>query len=248
MVQQAQNNLIRYGLIGFPLNHSFSPQYFQEKFKRENRKDCVYELFPLKKIEEFKNIQHPQGLNVTIPYKTTIIPFLDELDETAAEIGAVNCIQFKNGKSKGFNTDYLALIELFSEYQLKPDQKALIFGTGGASKAIQKALKFHQIPFKVISRDKNHDLTYDDLTKDLMTEYSILINCTPVGMFPHINEMIPIPTAFLNKNHFVFDLIYNPQKTLLLQQAEEKGCHIENGLKMLYLQAEWSWKIWNDKA
>ncbi|MDK2979250.1 MAG: shikimate dehydrogenase [Bacteroidales bacterium] len=245
-----------YGLMGKKLEHSFSPKFFQQKFKHEKIKDATYQLYPLQSIQEFnaliQNNPKLSGLNVTIPYKTDIIPYLDKITSAAKEIGAVNTIKFessfKNLQLVGYNTDYLGFIESLKPL-LKPyHAKALVLGTGGSSKAVQYALNQLKINYLMVSRnpDKQNQIDYSMLTKDLMAEYKIIINTTPVGMFPYTGQKPDIPYFFLTRKHLLYDLIYNPGKTLFLQEGEKKGCLIKNGLEMLKIQAEYSWKIWNN--
>lgn len=245
-----------YGLIGKKLEHSFSPNFFQQKFKLENIKDANYQLYPLQSIQEFnlliQNNPNLSGLNVTIPYKTDIIPYLDKITSAAKEIRAVNTIKFESSLKSlqliGYNTDYIGFIESLKPF-LKPyHSKALVLGTGGSSKAVQYALKQLNINFLMVSRNPIHQnqIDYSMLTKDLITEYKIIINTTPVGMFPNTEQKPNIPYSFLTPKHLLYDLIYNPEKTLFLQEGEKKGCQIKNGLEMLNIQAEYSWKIWNN--
>lgn len=241
----------QYGLIGFPLSHSFSPSYFKAKFEREKIANCHYDLFPLKKIEDFSALLEVQknlsGLNVTIPYKEEIIPYLDEMDEIAKSVGAVNTIQFENGKLKGYNTDVIGFQESLSGIVQDFHTKALILGTGGAAKAIAYALDQMNIRYIFISRHPNNEneISYEYLTEKVLNKFLLIINTTPLGMSPDINISPLQNTQLLSKNHLVFDLIYNPEKTLLLQQAAQQGANIKNGQEMLELQAEASWDIWN---
>jgi shikimate dehydrogenase len=238
-----------YGLIGYPLTHSFSKKFFSEKFKRQNIANCLYENFELSSVDELPSLllneKNLRGLNVTIPYKKSVIPFLDELDETAAAIGAVNCIDLRFGKKTGFNTDAYGFAQSVAD-QMNQHQQALIFGTGGSSAAIQYALRKTGKYFKLVSRNKSENtITYSELTEEVVSSHTFLINCTPVGMFPHVNETLPIPFQFIGSNHFVVDLVYNPEKTLLLQRCETQGAICRNGFSMLQWQAEKSWEIWN---
>ncbi|MBR5373234.1 MAG: shikimate dehydrogenase [Paludibacteraceae bacterium] len=243
----------RYGLIGKILVHSFSKNYFTEKFSREGI-DARYDLFELPTIEEFPKLLETEGLhglNVTIPYKEVVMPYLDELDDTAREIGAVNTIQFskKGGKThlKGFNTDAIGF-----ETSLKPllqpqHQKALVLGTGGASKAILYILKKLGIEPQLVSRQKREGmLTYEELGKEIVASHKLIVNCTPAGTFPKVDERPPFPTELLSDEHLVYDLIYNPEETLLCRLAKERGARTKNGLEMLHGQAVAAWKIWND--
>ncbi len=242
-----------FGLIGYPLSHSFSKKYFGEKFEKEGIQNCRYELFPLKSIDLFQELwdSHPDlvGLNVTIPYKQLVIPFLDELDEAAEEVGAVNTIRKKDGKLKGFNTDIYgfeqSLLHLFEQKNDKPE-KALVLGTGGAAKAVIYVLKKLNIDSRTVSRDSDKGyFTYDDLNDQIIGEYRLIINTTPLGMSPNINNLPLIPYPSLGPEHFLFDLVYNPAITAFLAKGKYAGAAISNGLEMLYLQAEKAWDIWN---
>lgn len=242
-----------YGLIGLTISHSFSKTYFEEKFFREGLRDCRYELFPLQKVEDieklFEENKDLMGLNVTIPYKESVIKHLDEVYPVAKFIGAVNVIKIRDGKRIGFNTDSDAFYETASAWlSEKHNLQALILGTGGSSKAVQKALKKMEIPYKVVSRTKGQgDYTYEDLKKEpaILHKSMLLINTTPLGMHPNTDAMPPIDYDQIGKEHYVYDLIYNPARTLFLQKAEMRGARIKNGLEMLYVQAEKSWEIWN---
>jgi shikimate dehydrogenase len=241
----------QFGLIGYPLSHSFSKGYFAAKFAKENIVDCKYDIFPLEKIGDFVGLCNTHknlvGLNVTIPYKEKIIPFLDELDETAANIGAVNTIKFNNGKKIGYNSDCYGF-----EMSLKPLLKshhtqALILGTGGASKAVEYVLKKLGIDYQYVSRTKNDNaISYDELltTHDLRLT-TLIINCSPIGMYPNIHDAPAIPYQFITDKHLLYDLIYNPEETQFLKEGKERGAQTKNGLEMLHLQAERSWQIWN---
>lgn len=242
-----------YGLIGATLSHSFSKTYFDEKFFRDGLRDHRYELFPIAKIDEIECILRETkglaGLNVTIPYKEQVIKYLDELDPVAKEIGAVNVIRIRDGKLKGFNTDAVAFLETLSKWLPEGQPvEALILGTGGSSKAVCDALSKLGINYKTVSRDrKKGNYNYDDLRKDkeIISTHLLLINTTPLGMSPETNGMPPIPYEQIGPEHFVYDLIYNPARTIFLQKAEMKGASIKNGLEMLQFQAEKSWGIWN---
>lgn len=241
-------NFKYFGLIGEKLTHSFSKKYFSEKFEKENIQNASYDLYELPKIHDFPILLNQKtfsGLNVTIPYKTLVMEYLDEIDNTAAEIGAVNTIKFLNGKTKGYNTDVLGSYkEIKTLIGRKKVNNALILGSGGASKAIQHCLKTMQIPYKIVSR-KNGDLLYQDLSKNDVRNSRLIINCTPLGTFPKINEAPDIPYEFLTDKHLLFDLVYNPEKSLFLAHGEAKNAQILNGYSMLVEQAEASWKIWN---
>lgn len=243
-----------FGLIGKKLTHSFSKKYFTEKFERENIKQVVYELFELPNIDEFPqlidNQENLKGLNVTIPYKLEVLPFLHEIDPAAERIGAVNVIKVQeNKKLKGYNSDYYGFkfsLEKFLAGNTKV--KALILGTGGASKAVKVALEDLDIPYRYVSRysEKNNILTYKQLDEDVFSSYHLIINTTPLGMYPFIETCPEIPYHLLGKNHYLYDLVYNPENTLFMQKGAENGAKVKNGLEMLYLQAEKSWEIWNE--
>lgn len=244
-----------FGLIGFPLNHSKSKEYFTSRFEKDHLQDCRYENFEIRDVSELRDLlsYYPdiEGLNVTIPHKTNIIEILDETDPVASAIGAVNCLKInrKNGKVgiTGYNTDASAF-----KKSLKPllDDfigKALILGTGGSSRAVSFALKELKIEHLFVSRNKSQSQTiiYKDIDARLLSEYKLIINCTPSGMFPSNNSFPDLPYSALNGEHILFDLVYNPEETLFLLQGKRHGSKIKNGLEMLILQAEASWKIWN---
>jgi shikimate dehydrogenase len=239
-----------FGLIGHPLAQSFSKKYFSEKFLAEGIENARYDLYELHHITQFpllvQSTPDLRGLNVTIPYKQAIIPYLDSLDGEAKKIGACNCILFEGRELLGFNTDAPAF-----ENSLKPllcthHQRALILGTGGASKAVQYVLKKLNIEYKVVSRAKKDGcVVYEDLTKDIMDEYLLIINTTPLGSYPKVDTMPDIPFQFITSEHYLYDLVYNPEVTLFLQKGRERGAIIKNGYDMLVGQAELSWQIWN---
>lgn len=243
-----------FGLIGQTVSHSFSKAYFDEKFFRDGLRDHRYELFPLGAINEVEeliaNTKGLTGLNVTLPYKEKVIQYLDVIDAAAKEIGAVNVIKIEEGKLKGYNTDSAAFYETLERWLPKGTVfKALVLGSGGSSKAVQEALRKLKIDLKVVSREEGKaDLTYEQLTQDdkkIMSECNLIINTTPLGMHPKTETMAPISMENIGKQHFVYDLIYNPARTLFLQRAEMHGATIKNGLEMLHVQAEKSWEIWN---
>ena len=243
----------KYGLIGLPLLHSFSKIYFTDKFEKEGI-DASYGLYALQDISEFlvlKNKVGLCGLNVTIPYKEKIIPFLDELDETAAEIGAVNVIQFihRDGtlRFKGFNSDAIGFEKSITPYLKPSHKKALILGTGGASKAINYVLQKKGIETTFVSRTpKPGVLTYSQLNKEILFDNLLIINASPVGMYPHMAECPAIPYQFLTPNHLLFDVVYNPYETLFLNRGKEMGAIVLNGENMLVGQAKAAWEIWNN--
>ncbi|MDP4240289.1 MAG: shikimate dehydrogenase [Bacteroidota bacterium] len=244
----------KFGLIGLPLVHSFSRNYFTTKFEREGI-DASYELFELKDIEELTAlIKTPDlcGLNVTIPYKEKVIAFLDELDETASEIGAVNVIKFIRSKEtlrlKGYNSDAIGFETSLLPVLTAHHKKALILGTGGASKAIDYVLRKQGIETTFVSRtSKPGMLTYSQLNKDLLSDNLLIVNASPVGTFPHQDECPAIPYQFLTAGHVLFDVVYNPAETLFLRKGREKGAVGLNGEGMLTGQAIAAWEIWNAK-
>ncbi|MCU0421039.1 MAG: shikimate dehydrogenase [Cyclobacteriaceae bacterium] len=243
----------RFGLIGSVVSHSFSKSYFDEKFFREGLRDHHYELYALDSVDELKKLlqENPElcGLNVTIPYKEKVISLLNDIDADAKNIGAVNVIQIRNGKLKGFNTDSDAFLETISKWlPAESAMTALILGTGGSSKAVQQALKKLHVSFKTVSREAAHgNFTYPDLEKgDVLAAHKLVINTTPLGMNPDTKSFPPIPYEQLTPDHYVYDLIYNPARTQFLQKAEMRGATIKNGLEMLHVQAEKSWAIWNN--
>ena len=246
----------RFGLIGHPLGHSFSKAYFTEKFKKEGL-ICEYLNFDIEKISLIKQViaDHPdlKGLNVTIPYKEAILPYLDELDAEAAEVGAVNTVKvFPNGRLKGYNTDILGIratlrtaLRQCGNHDEAMANPALILGTGGASKAVQYVLRKNTIPFHVVSRTLGKgDFTYKELNPENIKEHKLIINATPVGMAPHIEEAPSLPYEGITPQHILFDLIYNPEETLFLKHGRQHGANTINGLAMLHAQAEASWSIW----
>jgi len=240
-----------YGLIGYPLGHSFSKKYFTEKFAREGIADARFDLFPLPDIAGFPALlaAHPdlRGLSVTIPHKASVMPYLDELDETARVVGAVNCIRIDNGRLKGFNTDVAGFEQsLEGMWQAAGGKTALILGSGGASKAVAYVLKKRGIPFRFVSRNAEGEnrISYDDFHQLAPDSYFLIVNTTPLGTWPDVNNCPDVPFGQLTSKHLVYDLVYNPPETLLLQRAGARGCSVKNGLEMLQLQAEAAWKIW----
>lgn len=240
-----------FGLIGYPLSHSFSKKYFTQKFEREGLAGCIYENFPIPSVDELKTILKTpglEGLNVTIPYKESVLSYLHEVSDDVSKIKACNCIRIRNGKLTGFNTDIFGFEHSLRKI-LNPEihKKALILGTGGSAKAVRFVLTSMGIPFKKVSRKPKADqFSYEQLTGDLMAAYQVIINTTPLGMFPNIIEAPQIPYQFLSSNHLLFDLLYNPEKTLFLKKGEDRGAQIRNGYDMLVLQAEENWRIWNE--
>ncbi|GAB3541136.1 shikimate dehydrogenase [Pontibacter brevis] len=241
----------KFGLIGKKLGHSFSKKYFTEKFEREGIQDAQYELYELPEARELKLLlqQEPElvGLNVTVPYKEDVIPLLDELDEAAAKIGAVNTIRISEGKTKGFNTDYIGFKSTLEEFYPEAERKqALVLGTGGAAKAVWAALDALQVPFRSVSRNPAaQELSYGQLTPDLLQDYNLIINTTPLGMHPHTESLPELPYEALTEQHYLYDLVYNPEQTLFLEKGAIVGAQVHNGLNMLYRQADAAWSIWN---
>ncbi|HMU97269.1 MAG TPA: shikimate dehydrogenase [Chitinophagales bacterium] len=240
----------QFGLIGYPLSHSFSKGYFAEKFKNENITDAHYDTFPLENIHLIEQLFNEKpnlfGLNVTIPYKQQVIPFLDSLDEAAAKIGAVNTIKFIDGKKIGYNSDVYGFEMSLKPLLEKHHNFALILGTGGASKAVEYVLEQLNINFQYVSRTKSKQtITYQEIDEQLMNKSTVIINTSPIGMYPNIETAPEIPYQFISVQHLLYDLVYNPEVTLFLKKGIEKGAKTKNGLEMLHLQAERSWEIWN---
>lgn len=241
-----------YGLIGYPLGHSFSKKYFTEKFAQIGIADNnAYELFELPDIQAFPQLIESQpnlkGLNVTIPHKQAVMPFLDGLDASAEKVGAVNVIKIgEGGKLIGYNSDYYGFKTSLEEFiPAAASLKALVLGNGGAAKAVIAALNDLSIPYKIVSRTKSDDaLEYGDLAAEI-GNYQLIINSSPVGTYPKADLCPDIPYGQLTANHYLYDLVYNPVQTLFLQKGEEQGAKTHNGLKMLHLQAEKAWEIWN---
>jgi shikimate dehydrogenase len=262
---QTQLMMKQLGLIGYPLGHSFSKKYFTQKFDNQGISDSWhYELYAIDDIEKLYDILNPEarfklvGLNVTIPYKTAVLPFLDAIDPDAAAIGAVNCIKISWGKDSGiphltgYNTDVFgfekSLLNLLGGI-VPEGLQGLILGTGGAAKAVAYVLKKQNIPFKYVSRTGSGDvLAYEDLDKNMMDTHRLIVNSTPLGTMPNVEGVVPLPFEFIDNQHFIFDLIYNPEKTRLMSLAEERGAKVGNGLEMLIEQAERGWQIWNDDS
>lgn len=246
----------RFGLIGFPLSHSFSARYFAEKFKNENITDAIYENFAIDSIEKIPEIleKYPdlEGLNVTIPYKEKIIPYLDDLDKSAKVVEAVNTIKFirnEGGKTilVGYNTDIYGIQGVLQNYLTCHHKRALILGTGGASKAVAYILRKLAVHCDLISRRKTENIykTYEELTAEDIKDVQLIINTTPLGMYPDVNAAPEIPYESIFNHHVLFDLIYNPEETVFLAKGKAMGATTVNGMEMLKMQAEKSWKIWN---
>lgn len=250
----------KYGLIGYPLSHSFSKKYFTEKFEKENISDCEYNLYPIDNIDQLPQLiaDNPAlcGLNITIPYKESVIPYLDELDETAKAVGAVNCIkivsgtEYKVSRLIGFNTDVYGFRQSIKPFLEIQHERALILGTGGASKAVAFVLKEIGIECFFVSRNKEQDsgnkiFLYEELTDYIISAFKLIVNTTPLGMYPNVNVAPEIPYQSLLPSHLLYDLVYNPAETEFLKRGKLQGASTVNGLSMLHLQAEEAWTIWN---
>ncbi len=243
----------RYGLVGYPLGHSFSRDYFMDKFRKEGI-DAIYDNFPLKGLSGFRRLPERfpglEGLNITIPYKSRVIELLDETDERAADAGAVNVVKIteKGGHSffKGYNTDIdgfvLSLLPLLGDSR----GKALVLGTGGASLAVRAGLEEIGMEYSLVSRQSEKaPYTYSDITDDVLKSYRLIVNASPVGMYPSYNEAPDLPYNVLHSNQILYDLVYNPEETLFLKRGRERGCITKNGIEMLHIQADKAWEIWN---
>ena len=245
----------KFGLIGFPLGHSFSKSYFTEKFRAENLSDCSYENYPIEKITELKPILENEkdliGLNVTIPYKQQVMELLDHIEDQALEIGAVNTIKVIRDRGKysmsGYNTDVYGFEQPLMASLKSYHTHALILGTGGASKAVSYILRKHRIRYRFVSRIPKDDsvLSYSDLTPQVIRENLLIINCSPVGMHPNVDHHPDIPYEGVTERHILYDLIYNPEMTEFLKRGSKKKATLINGLPMLRIQAEKAWEIWN---
>jgi shikimate dehydrogenase len=240
-----------FGLIGYPLSHSFSKKYFGDKFRREHITDCAYELYPLSSLEDFREllsgVPGMEGLNVTIPYKQKIIALIDELDHAARAIGAVNTLLLRAGRITGYNTDVVGFERSLVPLLKSHHTAALVLGTGGASKAVAFALRRLGIPFHFVSRQKRDPghFTYQDLDESIVKSTSLIINTTPVGTSPNVDQAPSIPYEFIGPGHLLYDLVYNPAETLFLKRGGARGAATKNGYEMLELQADASWEIWN---
>ena len=246
-----------YGLVGYPLGHSFSAGYFKKKFENEKIENCEYRNFPIDSIQKFPGLfienANIAGLNVTIPYKEQVIPFLDDIDSEAKAIGAVNTVKILHTASglklKGYNSDVFGF-----ENSLKPmlqayHKKALILGTGGASKAIKYILRKLNIEYVSASIEelKENEIRYSDIDKTMIEDRLVIINATPLGTYPNVDNCPTIPYEYITSKHVLFDLVYNPEETLFLKKGKDRGAAIQNGLQMLHMQAERAWAIWNEK-
>lgn len=241
-----------FGLLGYPLTHSFSQKYFTEKFTSIGLLDAAYENFSIPTIQELTGIlqsrKELEGFNITIPYKKAVIDFLDELSEPVQKMGACNCVKIVDGKLKGFNTDTVGFQQSLQPYLKPHHQQALILGTGGASAAVEYVFQELNIPYQFVSRTPSaNTLGYDELTKEIMDTHHLVINTTPLGMYPNVAASPDIPYQLLTPQHHLFDLVYNPAETKFLFLGKQQGASTQNGHEMLILQAEESWRIWNEK-
>jgi len=243
----------KFGLIGFPLTHSFSKRYFTEKFQNEGIADAEYENFEIPSITNFPKVinLNPdlKGINVTIPYKKDVISYLNHLDESAEIVGAVNVVKIGADKKLiGYNSDYYGFMESLRRFMPNGFYgiEALILGTGGAAKAVEATLKTLQIPYQYVSRQRKPEaIMYEDVSDDVLWQYKLIINTSPVGMYPKTNAYPELNYSAIGSEHYLFDLVYNPETTLFMQKGIEQGAKAKNGLEMLYLQAEKAWEIWN---
>lgn len=242
-----------YGLIGYPLGHSFSKKYFTEKFQTEELSDCIYELFPIQSIKDLPSLlgTNPSllGLNVTIPYKQQVLDYVTKTTADVDAIGAANTIKIIGQTLIAYNTDVIGFENSFVK-KLEPSyKKALILGTGGSSKAVQYVLKKLNIEYLLVTRNQSLQpgiINYSMIDEAIMNEHHVIINCTPAGMYPNDDKYPDIPYHFISAQHYLFDLVYKPAKTIFLQRAEEAGAAFQNGYEMLLIQAEESWRIWNE--
>ena len=253
MEEERKSNKVLFGLVGKNISYSFSKDFFSKKFKEMELENYQYVNFDIEKIEDFSKVIHEfkfclKGLNVTIPYKQDVFLYLDKVDKKARKVGAVNTIRItKKGKLKGYNSDVVGFKKSI-EPLLKPHHtKALILGTGGASKAIAFVCKKLDIEFLKVSRRprKKKEISYEAINEELLQEYTLIINCTPIGTFPKVDLKPQIPYQYLTDKHLLYDLIYNPELTAFLNEGQKRGSQIKNGYEMLELQAEESWRIWN---
>ena len=242
--------MTKYGIIGYPLGHSFSRGFFTEKFARESI-DAQYLNFEIPDVAMLSDVlrDNPElrGLNVTLPHKQAVIPLLDEMSEEAMEIGAVNVIRVRNGKLKGFNSDIIGFTNSIKPLLQPHHKKALVLGTGGASKAIRVGLNRLGIEWTYVSRSPRDGMvTYEDITAETLQEYTVIVNCSPVGMFAKVDAAPAIPYELLSPQHLLFDCVYNPEETLFMKKGRKQGATVKNGLEMLHLQAIASWNFWNE--
>ena len=252
-----QLKMRKYGLIGFPLGHSFSKKYFTEKFLVQHVSECSYDNYPIKSLDGLTKLiesdQELAGLNVTIPYKTEIIRLLNKIDPEAEEIGAVNVVKITWSSGlfmlSGYNSDATGIRDTLSPYITDNVRNALILGTGGSSRAVNYVLGKFGLNVKLVSRERKPGiLAYSDITRSILENTHLIVNTTPLGMFPNVEGSPEIDYSGLNGNQILFDLVYNPEITTFLRKGAEKGCNVISGIKMLYSQAEKSWDIWNDDS
>lgn len=240
----------RFGLIGYPLSHSFSAGYFASKFEKEGIADCRYDNYPIASISElpalFETDPSLEGINITIPYKEQVLAYLDEKNDIVASIAACNCIRRENGKLKGYNTDVIGFEESLKEKLASFHTQALVLGTGGAAKAVEYVLRKRGIACTLVSRTKRGAIiSYAEVTPAVLHSHTLIINTTPSGMYPNVDDMPPLPYHALTAKHYLFDLVYNPAQTRFLANGAQYGAVTKNGHDMLLIQAEESWKIWN---
>jgi len=247
----------KFGLVGFPLSHSFSKKYFTEKFEREKLADCIYELFPLTNIDQLEGLisgtTELTGLNITVPYKKKVLPIIDELDSSAIEAGAVNCIKINRSfgnkvELQGYNTDLFGFRQSIKPFLESKHEKALILGTGGSSGAVEAVLKKIGIECFFVTRKElqsDHHLKYDEINEGVINACKLIVNTTPLGMFPDIDKFPAIPYQYISSDHLLYDLVYNPTETQFLKFGKKQGAVTINGMTMLQQQAEKSWEIWN---
>lgn len=237
---------IKLGIIGRNISYSFSKKYFEDKFQRLMLKNYAYDVYDLQDLSEIENLlatPNLLGLNVTIPYKEKIIPYLDELSDEAKKTGAVNCILIKNGIKKGFNTDVYGFEKTLLLHRKVSHDSAIVLGNGGAAKAVQYVLEKHQIPYLTVSRTT--ELNYENLSSEMVAKNPLIIQCTPVGTFPNVDDCLKFPFEGITEKHLIIDLIYNPNYTSFIKKVAEKGAKTANGFYMLEQQAEKNWEIWN---
>ena len=240
----------RFGLIGYPLSHSFSQKYFTEKFAQLGLTDCVYENFSFPDIQQLADVLTTNkdlcGFNITIPHKKTVMPFLHDQSDVVKKIGACNCVHIQNGKLTGHNTDVVGFEQSLFPFVKKHHTKTLILGTGGASAAVEFVLRKLGMEVQYVSRiGTATSMGYDAIDEAMMLSHQLIINCTPLGMYPNVDDCPDIPYQFLTPQHHLYDLIYNPFETKFLEKGKLQGASIQNGQEMLILQAEESWRIWN---
>lgn len=241
----------KYGLIGYPLGHSFSVRYFNDKFQRESIRDCSYVNYEIPSVSLLPDIlKDPDllGLNVTIPYKESVLPLLQIKDPVVEGTGACNCIVIRKGKLSGYNTDVIGFEKSLEEKLTGKDKRALILGTGGSSKAVAWVLQKKGFDILWVTRKKTgaaNQVLYEELDQKLMQAHSLIVNSTPLGMYPNTGQYPPLPYEYIGKEHYLFDLVYNPERTIFLAKGEAAGARIKNGADMLVIQAEASWGIWN---